>query len=318
MVKVSIIVPVYNVEKYIEKCLTSLVNQTLNDIEIIVVNDGSPDNSQKIIDKFEKKYPQKIKKFIKKNGGLSSARNYGLKQAKGEYISFVDSDDYLNLDAIEKMYNYAKTKNFDIVACDVEYVYNDYTKTISSNINKDLLKKNEVKKVMINIYPAACNKIYKRELIKNIEFKEGIWYEDVEFMYRILPLCESIGVIKEGLYKYLQRENAITSTFNDKIFDYISNFNGLIEYYKEKNLFSEYYKELEYSYVRYLYATMVKGLIKLNDYGKYKYGVDLAIKNVKNNFPKYRHNPYFYKSLKGLYLILFNKFTAYILYKVKK
>ena len=96
MVKVSVIVPVYNVEKYIDKCLTSLVNQTLKDIEIIIVNDGSPDKSQKIIDKYVKKHSN-IKSYIKKNGGISSARNYGLKYAHGEYIAFVDSDDYVDV-----------------------------------------------------------------------------------------------------------------------------------------------------------------------------------------------------------------------------
>ena len=98
-IKVSVIVPVYNVEKYIDKCLDSLVNQTLKDIEIIVVNDGSPDNSQKIIDKYVKKYPNKVKSFIKENGGQGSARNLGMEYAKGEYISFVDSDDWIDFDA---------------------------------------------------------------------------------------------------------------------------------------------------------------------------------------------------------------------------
>ena len=92
--KVSVIVPVYNVEKYIKKCLNSLVNQTLDEVEIVVVNDGSPDNSQKIIDEYTKKY-KNIKSYVKKNGGLSDARNYGIKKATGKYISFVDSDDYI-------------------------------------------------------------------------------------------------------------------------------------------------------------------------------------------------------------------------------
>lgn len=108
MVKVSIIVPVYNVEKYLKKCLNSLVNQTLDDIEIIVVNDESPDNSQRIIDEFEKKYPSKIKTITKKNGGQGSARNEGLKVATGEYIGYVDSDDYISNTMFEKMYNTAK------------------------------------------------------------------------------------------------------------------------------------------------------------------------------------------------------------------
>ena len=123
-VLVSIIVPVYNVEKYIDKCLNSLVNQTLKNIEIIVVNDGTKDNSQKIIDKYTKKYSF-IRSYIKENGGLSSARNYGLKHAKGEYIAFVDSDDFVDKNMFEQMYLYAKNNKYDIVVCDTINVYND-------------------------------------------------------------------------------------------------------------------------------------------------------------------------------------------------
>ena len=115
MYKVSVIVPVYNVEKYIKKCLDSLVNQTLEDIEIVVINDGSPDNSQKIIDKYVKKYPDKVKSYIKQNGGLGSARNYGIEKAMGKYLCFVDSDDYINLDALEKLYNIVSLKYFFVI-----------------------------------------------------------------------------------------------------------------------------------------------------------------------------------------------------------
>ena len=133
--KVSVIVPVYNVEKYIKKCLNSLVNQTLDEVEIVVVNDGSPDNSQKIIDEYTKKY-KNIKSYVKENGGLSDARNYGIKRATGKYISFVDSDDYIRKDMLEKMYNYAIQKNFDVVVCDSINVYSDGTEIlIKSNNN---------------------------------------------------------------------------------------------------------------------------------------------------------------------------------------
>ena len=104
-------------EKYIAKCWDSLVNQTLDGIEIIVVNDGSPDNSQDIIDEYVKKYPKIIKSYVKENGGQGSARNFGLKKATGEYIGYVDSDDYVELDMYEKLYNKAKESNFDIVVC---------------------------------------------------------------------------------------------------------------------------------------------------------------------------------------------------------
>ena len=127
-IKVSVIVPVYNVEAYLDKCLNSLVNQTLKEIEIIVVNDGSKDNSEKIIEKYKEKYPEKIKYYKKENGGLSSARNYGLKYAIGEYVAFVDSDDYVDLKMYEKMINLANLENSDIVVAATEAIYKDQKK----------------------------------------------------------------------------------------------------------------------------------------------------------------------------------------------
>lgn len=318
MIKISVIVPVYNVEKYLKKCLNSLVNQTLKDIEIIIVNDGTKDNSQQIIDEFKVKYPKLIKSYIKENGGLSDARNYGLKYATGKYIAFVDSDDYVDEKMFEIMYEKAISSDFDIVMCDLNYVYDEKIKFCSCNVTKDLLNKKQIKDKMINIYPTAWNKIYKKSLINKFQFKKGIWYEDVEFMYRILPYADSIGVINKPFYQYVQRQGAISSTFNDKIFDYIYNFNGLINFYKENNLFNEYYDELEYSYVRHIYATMIKGLSKTNDKKKYIYGVELARQNVNKKFPNYKKNKYLRKiTFKNFYLKHFNSLFAKVIWFIK-
>ena len=317
MIKVSVIVPVYNVEKYIARCLDSLVNQTLKDIEIIVVNDGSPDNSQKIIDKYVKKY-KNVKSYIKKNGGLSDARNYGLKYAKGEYISFVDSDDYVDNTMMERMYNKALSGDFDIVVCNLDMVSDDgkLIKNVSSNIGRDIYN-DEIKKCMINIYPAAWNKLYKNSLFDNkIYFKKGIWFEDVEFIYRMIPYVKSVGVVDNELYHYVQREGAITKTFDKRLYNYIDNWNGIIDFYKKNKLYDDYKTELEYCYVRYLYATFIKQATNYKDKIEYDNAVDEAIKNVKKRFPNYRRNKFFYKGLKGMYLICFNKFIANIYYKI--
>lgn len=189
-VKVSVIVPVYNVEKFIDKCLDSLVNQTLKEIEIIVVNDGSPDNSQKIIDDYVKKYPKKIKSLIKENGGQGSARNMGLDIAKGEYISFIDSDDWIDLDTLEKMYNLAKKEKSDIVICDMVDHFNDYC------IYHNCTKYSSVYEVT----PSASNKIFKKDVIGDIRFLPKLWYEDFNFTTKILLNTNRIGVISEGMY----------------------------------------------------------------------------------------------------------------------
>jgi len=319
VVKVSVIVPVYNVEKYLERCLDSLVNQTLGDIEIIVVNDGSPDNSQKIIDKYAKKY-KKVKAYKKENGGLSSARNYGIKHANGEYIAFVDSDDYVEVSMFYDLYNKAKSNNFDVVCCDLDYVDDNgkYISDGSSKISKDIYSNKDIKNMMLDFYPAAWNKIYKKDLFNNgIEFKCGVWFEDVEFIYRMIPYINSIGVVREKLYHYVQRDGAITKTFDDRLYHYIDNWNGIVDFYKKRNFYEEYYYELEYCYVRYLYATFIKQATNYTDESKYDDAVRVAISNVKEKFPKYKRNKYFYKNVKGIYLVLFNKIISRILFKLK-
>ena len=129
-IKVSVIVPVYNVEAYLERCLDSLVKQTLEEIEIIVVNDGTKDNSQAIIDRYAAAYPQKVISLIKENGGLSDARNYGIPYAHGEYIGFVDSDDYLNVTMYQKLYDRAAETDSDIVVCGY-YGIDENTETLA-------------------------------------------------------------------------------------------------------------------------------------------------------------------------------------------
>ena len=130
VIKVSVIVPVYNVDKYLRKCLDSLVNQTLKEIEIIVINDGSTDGSQRIIDEYQNTYPDIIRGFIKSNGGLSDARNYGLPFCRGEYIGFVDSDDYVDKRMYELMYTKASEDDSDMVTCDYYMVYGEGKKQL--------------------------------------------------------------------------------------------------------------------------------------------------------------------------------------------
>lgn len=320
MVKISIIVPVYNVEKYIDKCLNSLVNQTLKDIEIIVVNDGSPDESQKIIDKYTKKYSN-VKSYIKKNGGISSTRNYGLKYANGEYIAFVDGDDYVDATMFEKLYNKAKKKSYDVVECNPRMVDDNgkLIKDVHYTLSNDVTTVEELKKYMINMYTSVWNKIYKKSLFNNgIKFKVGVWFEDVEFLYKLIPFVKSIGFVNENLYYYVQREGSITKTFDDRLYCYVDNWNGIVEFYKKNRLYDRYYKEIEYSYVRYLFASFIRQSSNYKDKKNFNKTVEMAIKNVKEYFPNYRKNKYFYKSIKGIYLLTFNRLFANIIFGIRK
>ena len=309
--KVSVIIPAYNASNYIEKCINSLVSQTLKDIEIIVIDDGSTD------DTYEKlsTYKDKIKIIKQKNGGVANARNKGLSVATGEYIAYVDSDDWVEENMFELLYNKAKKDDYDVVECDFYYVDDHNTWDGIVDIYSDITNIEEKKKYYINMFPVIWNKIYKREKIKDINFKSGVWAEDVEYLYRILPNIDNIGKVNKKLYYYYQRTISESRLFDKRVYNYIDNFNGIIEYYKTNGIYGSYKKELEYCYVRYIYATFIKRAATFKDKNEYKKAVNEAIKNVKEKFPKYRRNKYFYKSVKGIYLIIFNRFIANLLNK---
>ena len=202
MPKVSVIVPFYNVEGYIEKCLETLVSQTLEDIEIILVNDGSKDNSIEIVNKFLKMYPEKLVYLEKENGGLSDARNYAINYAKGEYIAFLDSDDYIEKDMYEEMYELAKKENSDMVECNF---YWEYPNKIKEDIGVTYNGKNEM---LEKIRVVAWNKLIKREILKQskVIFPKGYRYEDVEFTYKLIPYIETVSFLKKPCVHYIQRQ----------------------------------------------------------------------------------------------------------------
>lgn len=314
----SIIVPVYNVEAYLEKCLKSLTEQTLDKAcyEIIVVNDGSPDNSQKIIDKFAEKFSNIIV-LQKENGGLSDARNFGIQRARGKYVAFVDSDDYVDVRMYEEMLKKAKEKDFDMVVCDFKEVYENHIVRGTSRVKRNLLGVEEIRDAMMDFYPSAWNKIYKKELFAEVQFKKGIWFEDVECLYRLFPYVKSVGVVRESFYFYLQRSGSISKSTDPRIFDCIDNWNGILQYYEQKGYMALYRREIEFCYVRYIYATFMKAALKFEK-EEFEKALNRALIEVHQHTPNYRGNTYFYKSLKGLYCVLFNKFVGKILYFLKK
>jgi len=293
MPKVSVIVPVYNVENYLAKCLDSLVNQTLKDIEIIVVNDGSPDNSQDIIDKYAKKY-KNIKAYKKENGGLSDARNYGIKKATGDYIAFVDSDDYVDTTMYEKMYKKATKNNYDIVVCDFAYLYEDgRIIPVKSNLH---YAKNNVKNYLL-LPPMATIRIIKRELLNKYKFKKNIFYEDLELMPKLADTTDKIGFLEEPLYYYLQRNGSIMrqSMFSNKLLDIFS----VLESNKEV-LYNKYPEEIEYMYIIHLLRTATLRFLNYKNPNIY---LKQIRDTMKEYFPNWKNNIYYKKSNKKIKLI---------------
>ncbi len=287
MKKVSVIIPVYNVEDYLEKCLDSVVNQTLKDIEIIVVNDGSPDNSQKIIDEYKKK-DKRIISIMKENGGQASARNLGIKKARGEFLCFVDSDDWIELDMLEVLYNNAKENHSDIVTCDYFRVMdNVYTKMAFIQRNGN----DPIKNYILNS-SGPCWRIVKRDIIvdNNLYFPEGIIYED----YAVVPLyalfCHKITHVDKPLYYYLIRENSTMTQkkFNKKFSNIIDASDNLYKLVRN----SKYHDEYEYSLIINL---LRDSYIRLKEYKEGKDILKEISKWIKTNIPNWYKNPYLKK-----------------------
>lgn len=221
-IKVSIIVPVYNVELYLEKCLLSLVNQTLKQIEILVINDGSKDDSQKIINEFQQKYPTKIFGFSKENGGLSDARNFGIDRAKGEYFGFVDSDDYVSETMFEEMYNLAKKHNAEMAICNIQKVNEEgnITQKLTQlpGFSEEIVLEDHLS-VFSDISYFACNKIFKRDLFNEKRFKKGIYFEDIELIPQLLLECNVLAFTPNFHYQYLERQDSISKSHTIKGLD---------------------------------------------------------------------------------------------------
>lgn len=215
--KLSVIVPIFNVEKYLDKCLDSLNTQIFRDFEVLLINDGSTDNSKNIALKYVEKNDQ-FKYFEKPNGGLSDARNYGVKFASGDFLAFIDSDDYVDKYMFEKMINKQLESNSEIVVCDMYYEYENgtlkYTKSGDFNL---ISAKDDLN--TININNSACNKIFKKSLFDNILFPVGKWYEDLFTIPIILYRANRISRLPEPMYYYLQRLGSIVHENNLKMFD---------------------------------------------------------------------------------------------------
>lgn len=307
MPKVSVIVPVYNVEKYLIKSLDSLVNQTLEDIEIIVVNDGSTDNSKKIIEIYKEKYKNKIKYLEKTNGGLSDARNFGIPHATGEYIAFLDSDDYVELDTYEKMYNKAKEENADMVECDFIWEYPNKTK-----IDIGIIYTNK-KEMLTYARVVAWNKLIKRDLLEKykIEFPKGLRYEDVEFFYKMVPYYNKVSFVKEPLIHYIQRESSISKVQNERTKEIFEVLDNVINYYKNKNLYNEYKDELEYTYSRLLLCSSLFRMVKIKDKKVKKELLNATWTKLNEKFPNWKKNKILKenKSMKNLYMKTINRIT---------
>lgn len=288
MTDISIIVPIYNAEKYLNKCLDSLINQTKKEVEFILVNDGSTDNTEDIIKSYKDK---RIKYFKNKNQGIGKTRNFGLEKAVGEYIMFLDSDDYLESDACEELYKKAKKEKADLIISDYYKVYDDGKeeiiklpefKTLSLKNNPDLISK---------INWAPWNKIYKSKLIKDnkIQFVENLKYEDAPFVAECMDKANKIGKLNKVTNAYVIHGNSETTVRDKRIFDIIKIIDKIRVLFEKK----EYMKD---AINKYIVRTITNYTIQQRCQSDIKSGlkfIDEAFWYMKKYVPDYKEDKYY-------------------------
>lgn len=304
---ISVIVPIYNIEKYIDRCVESVVNQTYKNLEIILVDDGSTDNSSSVCDDWAKR-DSRIKVIHKKNGGLSDARNFGLDNAKGDYIAFVDGDDFIDINMYDSMLNYLKKYNCDICICGINKIENGrefITRPYMYSNNEFTILNNEnalVELLNDRLDVSSCNKLYKKEIINDLRFPYGITNEDFALMYKFFYRSNQIIIINENYYKYIQRQGSITTTkFNERQFDKYYNCIQMMDFIEENipNLINEAKYYLWYHTFCLLKQLYLENLII--SYSKYAKELKTTLK--KDSFIIMKSKKLSYKE-KIIYLVI--------------
>lgn len=243
---ISVIIPVYKVEKYLDRCVLSVVNQTYKNLEIILVDDGSPDNSPKMCDEWAKK-DKRIKVIHKQNGGVSVARNDGLKMATGDYIAFVDSDDWIEPTMYEEMLNLAISENADLTFCGIQEVRSDGSIYKYNELSLEKLREKDLKYFLINarsgydmlgVFGGICRILFKSSNAKNNKFDKNLKHgEDLCYLLKIFEVAERISVCKKCFYNYFKNEESVCNTINNTYFENATKLHKwLLNFIKERNL----------------------------------------------------------------------------------
>lgn len=260
---VTIIIPVYNTEKYLRKCLDSVVNQTYKNIEIIIINDASIDNSKNIINEYAK-YNKKIKVITKThNAGLSEARNIGLRYAQGDYIFFLDSDDYLHQNTIKALLSLTKNYNSQIAECNYTSMYGPI-KRKKEPLKEEIKCINPQKeKNALREYGNVWNKLYRHDILNGFQFPKGLWYEDNAFIYPLLTTIKNMVITNQIYYYYNRHLDSITYRTkiypNEKIFDQFKVIQTIQEKCEKLGTFVEYKEQLFAIFRSKLLFTLLEG-----------------------------------------------------------
>lgn len=292
--QVSIIIPIYNVEQYIRKCLDSLVQQTCKDFEAILISDGSKDNSDAIVHEYLTQYPELFKYYRNENQGVGFTRNFGLQKAAGKYIMFVDSDDYVEPDFVDKMLNKIVETDADVCICGAKDVSEEGS-VVNIAVNKHMNNPTTLlnQKDILLERVAVWNKIFKKEMFNGRQFAQKEWSEDLRLVPLILANAKFIAFVDEPLYCYLLRKTSITNSLNiHKNIENIYAFESLLADFKKEGFENVYQEELEFLIVDHLLITTVTRVVTSDADKKLKHEILNKIYDFIQLFPNLYNNSY--------------------------
>lgn len=288
MADISIIVPIYNAEKYLNKCLDSLINQSKEELEFILVNDGSTDSTEEIIKSYKDK---RIKYFKNKNQGIGKTRNFGIEKATSKYIMFLDSDDYLEENACEELFNKVSSEKLDLAICDYYKLYEDGRKEDEKLPSFENTTLKETPNLLLDINLAPWNKIYSRELItkNNIRFVENLKYEDAPFVAECLDKAKKIGKVDLMLNAYIIHGNSETTVRDERIFDILKIIEMIRKYFSKKEYMTVVINQL---IVRIVTNYTIQQRVQKNKKTGMRF-IDEAFAYLEKYVPDYKNNKYY-------------------------
>lgn len=294
MKKVSIITPVYGTEKYLPKCIESVLNNDYKNIEFIIINDGSKGNCDEIVNSY---HDERIKYINQKNGGIGNARNNGIKSSTGDYLLFLDSDDDLASNAISKMVNLSEEKGYDIVVTNYQDIYQGNNKVDKINLPDIQGNIYNNPSLINNINLGPSNKLFKKELFNNLSFPENVKYEDFALVLKLISKSLNIGHVEDYLFNFNRLNTGETLVVDKRVYDIFKSLDETLDYFNKLKYPKKEIKEKVMNEVYYFITKMCTLYASKSKYQKdkevkYKF-IDDAYDYLKNNVPDYKHNKYF-------------------------
>ena len=300
MPKVSVVIPAYNAENYLAKCLESILNQTLQDFEIIIINDGSTDGTGAVIERYAAENPGKLRTLTVENGGQGRARNLGIAMTTGDYISFVDADDYIDADMLQVMYTAAVENDADLVTCN--YLYGeepDGYETVVPKVASDQ------RDMFIDPDVSPCNKLYRGTMLRDhpmVRFPEGLFYEDTAFYFMYIPYVKKLVSVQKPFYHYVIHGNSsVHGQQGKRVVQIFPVMDAMVDYFKKIDLYEEYRDEIEYAYSKILLCSSMGRICQVPERAVRKAAMKQTLRQLRQNFPDYRQNKYLH-GIKGKYM----------------